>query len=89
MLEMGEKISIPCIVRKGSSPFKFEWYKNSDLLKTSQNFEVHDFGDSSRLTINPVNEKSSGNYTCVVRNKHGFDSLSTFLNVKGKSFPYF
>ncbi|KAG8178102.1 hypothetical protein JTE90_017450 [Oedothorax gibbosus] len=82
MLEMGEKMSIPCMIRKGLPPFKFEWYKNSDLLESNKNLEIQDYDDSSKITINPVTEKSPGNYTCIVRNKHGFDSLSTFFNVK-------
>lgn len=84
MVKIAEKINIPCMVSRGNPPFKFEWHKNGEVLKSKNNIEVVENNDISRLIINPVNEKSSGNYTCTVRNEHGYDSLSTVLNVKGK-----
>lgn len=83
MVEIGDKINIPCMVRKGSGPFLFEWKKNSELLKSKENILITDTNHSSLLTINPITEKSSGNYTCSVKTKHGSDSFSTYLSVKG------
>ncbi|GBL76503.1 Titin [Araneus ventricosus] len=82
IMEIGEKISIPCLVSKGTPPFKFEWYKNSAALKNKENIKIDGTTDSSRLTINPVNEKSSGNYTCVVHTKHGSARYTTIMSVK-------
>ncbi|GFY47204.1 hemicentin-1 [Trichonephila inaurata madagascariensis] len=82
MVEIGEKINIPCMIRKGSPPFHFEWFKNSAAIKSSENFQIVDTSDSSRLTINPVTEKSSGNYTCTVRTKFGSDRMTIYISVK-------
>lgn len=86
MVKIGDKINIPCLVISGSPPFKFEWHKNMEFLKSSSNIQIVDTGDSSRITINPVTDTSSGNYTCTVRTKHGLDKFSTYLSVKGRLF---
>lgn len=85
MVKIGDKINILCSVTRGQSPFTFEWRKNTEVLKSKNNIQVLENNDFSRLIINPVNEKSSGNYTCSVRSKYGSDSFSTFLSVRGKS----
>ncbi|GFS52415.1 titin [Trichonephila inaurata madagascariensis] len=82
MVEIGEKVNIPCLIKKGSPPFQFEWLKNSVVLRNSENTEIVESKDSSRLTINPVTDKSSGNYTCVVHTKHGSDRMTIYISVK-------
>lgn len=88
LVKIGDKINIPCMISRGHPPFKFEWFKNSEILKSNGNIQIIESNDFSRLIINPVTEKSSGNYTCSVSSDAGFDSFSTILNVKGKSFKF-
>lgn len=84
IVKKGDKINILCSVIRGQSPFTFEWKKNSDVLQSKNNIQIIQNTDFSRLIINPVTDKSYGNYTCTVRSKYGSDSFSAFLHVKGE-----
>ncbi|XP_049528334.1 neural cell adhesion molecule 1-like [Dermacentor silvarum] len=78
----GEKISIICLVSEGTPPFSFSWSKEGKELQTSENVKVKAEPEYSVAFINSVDERSAGNYTCVVKNIFGFDSYSAYLDVE-------
>ena len=84
--ELGTKFSIFCSLQQGTKPFQFEWYKNGQILSSS---DTHDYridttSDQSVLIISSLTKSwSSTNFTCSVRNHVGHDTKSTILNVKG------
>lgn len=61
----------------------YEWYKDARPLKNSVNINVETSHMFSTLMINPIEETSVGNYTCIAKNEYGQDSNSAFLYVKG------
>lgn len=80
--KIGTKFKILCSLQQGSSPFRFEWEKNSHLLQDSQvNVETDE--DGSVLIIRKLEVSHSGNYSCAVRNDHGIDTKWTVLTVTG------
>ncbi|KAH6928692.1 hypothetical protein HPB50_018635 [Hyalomma asiaticum] len=78
----GEKVSIICLVSEGTPPFSFSWSKEGKELQTTENVKVKAEPEYSVAFINSVDEKSAGNYTCIVKNIYGFDSYSAYLDVE-------
>ena len=74
-----------CLIESGLPPFSFEWYKNGQTFKSSARFDIETTKKSSILNIEKINKDDAGNYTCVVKNADGSDSLNVLLNVKGNS----
>lgn len=83
MVEIQEKTSVACILKQGTPPLTFKWIKDNNELFESDNIKIKTMGDVSILTIEPVNSKHSGNYTCFVSNKFGRDKHSSLLVVEG------
>ncbi|KAL1476844.1 hypothetical protein MTO96_036197 [Rhipicephalus appendiculatus] len=78
----GEKISIVCLVSEGTLPFSFSWSKDGKELQTTDNLHVKAETQYSVVFINSVDERTAGNYTCIVKNIFGFDSYSAYLDVE-------
>ncbi|XP_035232056.1 Down syndrome cell adhesion molecule-like [Stegodyphus dumicola] len=81
-LSSGQKTSISCALNKGSQPLQFRWMKDNKELMNGENIEIVAIKDVSLITINPVKQDSSGNYTCIVSNKLGKDEYTASLVVK-------
>ncbi|KAL3218119.1 hypothetical protein MRX96_050867 [Rhipicephalus microplus] len=79
----GEKVSILCFVSGGTPPFSFSWLKDGKEVQTSENVKVKTESDFSLTIISSIDEKSAGNYTCIVKNIFGFDTHSAYLDVEG------
>ncbi|XP_077539741.1 pro-neuregulin-2, membrane-bound isoform-like [Haemaphysalis longicornis] len=79
----GEKISVVCLVSEGTPPFSFSWSKEGRELQTTDNVKVQAVPEYSVAFINSIDERSAGNYTCIVKNIFGFDSYSAYLDVEG------
>lgn len=84
MVEMNEKASVACILKKGTPPHSFQWYKGISDVSESKSIKIQTLGDVSIITIDPVSASDSGNYTCAVTNSFGKDKYSATLVVKGK-----
>lgn len=80
-LVTGEKASVTCMVRKGKPPFTFVWLKDSKEISNFDFIKVLSTEELSTLTVSPIQQKSSGNYTCRVKNPFGTDEHSTMLTV--------
>ncbi|GFT91507.1 titin [Nephila pilipes] len=81
-IQIGYKTSVICTVMKGGSPLSFIWYKNGRILKESPNINVESNEKFSTLHLDPIEDTSIGNYTCVVSNPFGKDNHTAFLSVK-------
>lgn len=71
---------------RGSIPIKFHWLKDGKGLEKKSTVTITSSNELSNLVIKPVDENSSGNYTCVVKSDEGEDSFTAVLNVKGTLF---
>ncbi|XP_075751457.1 cell adhesion molecule Dscam1 isoform X4 [Rhipicephalus microplus] len=78
----GEKVSILCFVSGGTPPFSFSWLKDGKEVQTTENVKVKTESDYSLTIISSIDERSAGNYTCIVKNIFGFDTHSAYLDVE-------
>ncbi|XP_064487532.1 myopalladin-like [Ornithodoros turicata] len=76
-----------CSATKGTPPVSFSWSRDGQDLSSTANIRLKSDADFSIAVINPTDESSSGNYTCIVKNIYGFDSYSAYLEVEAP--PYF
>ncbi|XP_071041050.1 cell adhesion molecule Dscam2-like [Parasteatoda tepidariorum] len=81
-LSVSQKTSVLCTVNKGIHPLYFRWLKDGKELMSKDNIDINHIKDISALTINPVFQNSTGNYTCVVTNNEGKDEYTALLVVK-------
>ncbi|KAG8173217.1 hypothetical protein JTE90_025387 [Oedothorax gibbosus] len=84
-LQEGERGSAICTIRSGDRPVEFQWKKDGVLLSQSSSVDIQYIKDSSFLVIESVNSKSSGNYTCIVKNSFGQDQFTASLTVTGET----
>ncbi|XP_044018814.1 Down syndrome cell adhesion molecule-like protein Dscam2 isoform X18 [Aphidius gifuensis] len=79
----GDLASIQCAVSKGDFPLEITWMFRGEQLNSDQ-FGII-FSDSGKrvkqLTIESVNAKNAGEYTCVASNAAGSTSSSAILDV--------
>ncbi|XP_064488736.1 cell adhesion molecule Dscam1-like isoform X3 [Ornithodoros turicata] len=87
VVSRGDKVTVTCSALKGTPPISFSWSKDSQDLSSTANIRFKSDADFSIAVINPTDESSSGNYTCIVKNIYGFDSYSAYLEVEAP--PYF
>ncbi|CAL1281289.1 unnamed protein product [Larinioides sclopetarius] len=82
-IKEGDFVSVLCIVKTGTQPISFLWYKNGEEFKaTDKDVSIENSPISSILVMNAVASKSNGNYTCTAKNSFGSDRHSTTLKVK-------
>ena len=65
----------------------FEWFKDErKIISSSQKIRIATAPENynSILRVIDLKQNDSGVYTCVARNPHGQDKISTNLIVKGK-----
>ncbi|KAG8173213.1 hypothetical protein JTE90_023106 [Oedothorax gibbosus] len=80
-LKNGERGSVACTIRSGDTPVDFLWKKDERDIKESDGIKIQSILDSSFLVISSVSSKSSGNYTCIVKNSFGSDQYTSILKV--------
>ncbi|XP_075751455.1 cell adhesion molecule Dscam1 isoform X2 [Rhipicephalus microplus] len=78
----GERISIICLVSEGTPPFSFSWSREGKEVQATENVKLKAETEYSLMIINSIDERSAGNYTCIVKNIFGFDSYSAYLDVE-------
>lgn len=82
----GQKLKITCALESGSSPVKFLWFKDENLLTTSDRVKIQENSDeSSILTIGSVASIDEGKYKCIAKNEMGNDSTAVQLSVQGSN----
>ncbi|GBP44660.1 Hemicentin-2 [Eumeta japonica] len=87
----GELIVVICTVSKGDLPFDIQWYFNGGKLDPVGNgVLITNSKRTSQLTIESVNHRHQGNYTCVVKNSVAFvnHTAELFVNVPPQIIPF-
>ena len=89
-MDVNSSLQIFCSVRKGAQPFFFEWFKNSQPIRSEPGvkWQIETSKKFSTLDIDRINREDAGNYSCLVKNIHGSDSINVMLTVKGMPFLY-
>ncbi|XP_077539738.1 neural cell adhesion molecule 1-like [Haemaphysalis longicornis] len=85
----GETIRTSCLVEAGDRPMTFSWLRNGHDASSLPNVKINSHSEVSLLTISPVSAASAGNFTCIVKNKAGFDSFTSLLEVEGNCGKHF
>ncbi|XP_054724330.1 cell adhesion molecule DSCAML1-like [Uloborus diversus] len=81
--KIGDKVTVACSVKSASEIPKFRWLKNSHDFGNIPEIRIKNDAEFSVLIIDPVQENSTGNYSCIASNKLGEDIFSSFLRVEG------
>ena len=86
--ELSEDMSfmLSCMLSSGSQPVHFEWLKDNLLLEDRKRHKIENHETISLLSLQKLQRKDSGSYTCNVKNQFGTDSTSTQLLIKGYLF---
>ena len=81
--DVNASLQLLCSVRQGEQPLFFEWYKNSKLIKQGVNVEIENSKQFSLLNFPRLIEENAGNYSCLVKNTYGSDSINVVLTIRG------
>ncbi|XP_061517379.1 cell adhesion molecule Dscam2 isoform X50 [Anopheles gambiae] len=74
--------SVNCAVAKGDPPIEINWMFNGSKLFTSDGILITKSGQKiSFLSIESVQARHAGNYTCVAKNRAGFAEHTSELKV--------
>ena len=89
-MDVNSSLQILCGVQKGAQPFFFEWSKNGRQIKPGPGvkWEIETSRQFSSLNIQKILNEDAGNYSCLVKNVYGSDSINVMLTVKGMKFLY-
>lgn len=82
-LKAQSRTSVTCIATDGTPPFTFSWLKDGSAITNVRNVREKKENEYSVLVVEPVEPVNAGNYTCIVKNRAGFDSHTTYLEVEG------
>ena len=85
---LNSSFQIFCAVQEGEQPFFFEWYKNAQPIKPglSVKWNIESSEMLSNLKIERIAREDTGNYSCLVKNIYGSDSIHVILTVKGRLY---
>lgn len=85
---MGEVAMVMCMVAKGDLPLDLFWSLNEvPIVSGEGGFTVLKMNSrSSTLSIDSLDGVHRGRYSCVARNKAGFDEFNAELRVNGYLF---
>ncbi|GFV73983.1 titin, partial [Trichonephila clavipes] len=79
----GDFVSVVCIVKSGTQPITFMWFKDGqEFRSSSKDASIENSPVTSALILNSVTSESDGNYTCKAKNSYGSDQHSSALKVK-------
>ena len=86
VVDEGEYAQISCIVSTGDLPLTITWSLQGSSVTSGLGSGVQTSAMGPRasfLSIESVDHKHSGEYTCIARNKAGNATYSTRLKVNG------
>ena len=83
--DVNASLQILCSVRQGDQPLFFEWFKNSKSLKQvpGVSWEIDNSKQFSLLNFQRLTEADAGNYSCLVKNIYGSDTINFLLTIRG------
>lgn len=80
----GDSASVQCLVTSGDFPIDFKWLYNGRPVSEVFGISTVKLGKRTyALTIDSVNGKHAGNYTCEASNSAGVDRYNATLVVNG------
>ncbi|XP_062867690.1 neuregulin 2a isoform X2 [Trichomycterus rosablanca] len=80
-VEEGEKLIMKCEA-SGSTPLKYMWYKDGNVLKKSKEVRIRASKRNSKIQIAKARLEDSGNYMCVVENEIGSRNTTSSVHVQ-------
>lgn len=82
---MGDVLSINCVVLKGDLPLEIFWTLNNETIETAVNgFTVIQLNSrTSYLSVDMLEAKHRGVYSCIAQNQAGRAKYSAELQVNG------
>ena len=87
LLQRGERVTITCTMAKGDTPLNIAWLKDGAAV-VGDDVKVLTFDHfNSMLTIESLDLKHVGNYTCQAANQAGTAFHSQAVLVNGKPRP--
>ncbi|GAB6032243.1 Down syndrome cell adhesion molecule-like protein 1 [Chamberlinius hualienensis] len=80
----GMRAHVTCAISQGDLPVTFEWFKNGEAISSSDlGIITRKYDDNTdSLSIENVESRHSGNYTCVARNVAGEAKHTALLMVR-------
>ncbi|XP_065296212.1 cell adhesion molecule Dscam1-like isoform X5 [Dermacentor albipictus] len=78
----GSRISAMCLATSGTHQVTMSWLKDGNDLSSAKNVFVETKRGLSTILIEPVEVSNAGNYTCIAKNRAGFDSYTAVLDVQ-------
>lgn len=83
-LSEGQATSVSCLVSSGDLPLAFSWFLNGEQIDGSDDILISQTGRRiSQLSIDAVDHKHMGNYSCVASNNASSVTYSAELMVNG------
>lgn len=80
----GDTASVSCIVTSGDSPINFKWLFDSKPISEVAGISTVKLGKrNSAMTIDSVNGRHAGNYTCQASNSAATINYTAVLVVNG------
>ncbi len=78
----GETVNLTCVIKSDHSNWRYEWYKDSVMLQSSDRYTVN----RDTLTIRGATESDQGQYWCKgqIRSVSSQSSSYVYLSVKGE-----
>lgn len=84
LLQRGERVTITCTMAKGDLPLTIAWLKDGATIAADGDVKVLTFDSfNSMLTIESLELKHVGNYSCQATNQAGTASHSQAVLVNG------
>uniref|UniRef100_A0A1A9V525 Ig-like domain-containing protein n=1 Tax=Glossina austeni TaxID=7395 RepID=A0A1A9V525_GLOAU len=82
--QTGQYISLSCSATNGDLPLNITWFLNSEEVNESHGITTMMVNRrTSVLTIESVDDRHAGNFTCLARNPAGHQHYTTQLNIYG------
>ncbi|XP_077487055.1 cell adhesion molecule Dscam1-like isoform X7 [Amblyomma americanum] len=78
----GSRASATCFTTSGTHQVTMSWLKDGNDISAVKNVFVETKRGVSLILIEPVEVSNAGNYTCIAKNRAGFDSYTAVLDVQ-------
>ena len=82
--DMASTTTISCAVAKGDTPIEISWMFDDSMIFSNDGILITKSGQKiSILSIESVQPRHAGNYTCIARNRAGTAEHTSELKVIG------
>lgn len=81
--KMGSEALMTCGLKKGSLPLSFKWFKNGQIIQSTDSVSIGTNDFASNLVFKSLSMSDAGEYTCTVSNTFGSDSITIKVIVEG------